>query len=211
MSSYFKQTFVKYPKDKIVIHHTAGSGNPFAVCDWWTSQDKNISTCKVIGGIGNQNKWDGICVDFFAAKYYAYHLGIKENDYSISKSSIGIEICSYGGLAYQNGVYTNYVHGIITQDQVCKLDKTFRGFDFFQAYTEKQIATLKAQLIQLSQQFNIDLHSGMYALLKKNGKAFEIQTSALSGKPGLWTHVNYRRDKIDCYPDPKLIQMILEL
>lgn len=214
MSTYFKQTFAKYPKDKIVLHHTAGGSDPKVVTDWWQQQNNNIGTCKVIGGISTSgnNENDGIAIDWFDPKYYAYHLGIKEVDYCVSKSSIAIELCNYGQLIKnEKGQFVNYVHGIVPSDQVCELSKPFRNYTYFQEYTEKQLISLRTELLALSYQFNIDLHQGMYKLLKNNGKAFESQSSAIANKPGLWTHVNYRRDKLDCFPQPELIDLILSL
>jgi len=40
---------------------------------------------------------------------------------------------------------------------------------------------------------------------------FNINQSALELKPGIFTHVNYRTDKSDVYPQPELIQMLNQL
>ena len=37
---------------------------------------------------------------------------------------------------------------------------------------------------------------------------FDLKFDALNGVPGLWTHCNVREDKIDCYPQPELIDML---
>jgi hypothetical protein len=34
---------------------------------------------------------------------------------------------------------------------------------------------------------------------------------ALSGTPGVWTHVSYRADKSDCHPQIELINALKEL
>lgn len=213
MGTYFRQ---EYPKDKIIIHHTAGSADVYAVSAWWDMQNNNVSTSKIIGGIfrNGDARLDGFVLDFYDPKYWSYHLGVNSNGHQIEKTSIGIELTNYGGLRKTPfGEYINYVHGIIPEYQVEKLDKPFRGFSYYQAYTQKQIDSLKAELLKLAAEFNIDLHLGMYALLKKGRNAFEIQTSALNSKPGLWGHVNYRRatEKQDPYPSEILIEMILSL
>lgn len=40
---------------------------------------------------------------------------------------------------------------------------------------------------------------------------FGLNSAALAGKPGVWTHVNFRKDKSDCHPQPQLIEMLISL
>lgn len=208
--NYYKQVF---PKDKIVLHHTAGSHQPYWVCDGWNAQKKKIGTAWVIGGKANppfENLYDGLCVKYYDDQYWSHHLGITETNYGITKASIGIELCNYGGLVKNNnGQYLTYVGTPVPEDQVVSCD--FRGFKFYEAYTDAQLSTLKYLLLDIANRHNIDLHEGLYKLLKTGKNAFDLQTSALSGKPGLWTHVNVRRDKTDCSPQDKLIEIILSL
>ena len=61
---------------------------------------------------------------------------------------------------------------------------------------------------------SIDMRLGLQQWIKKYGpvKAFEYQEDAYYGKvKGLLTHTNVRRDKMDCYPDERLVEMILKL
>lgn len=44
-----------------------------------------------------------------------------------------------------------------------------------------------------------------------NVKAFEYQPLANEGGSGIWSHTNYRKDKFDVYPHPKLIEMLQSL
>jgi hypothetical protein len=37
---------------------------------------------------------------------------------------------------------------------------------------------------------------------------FEFSSDAIDGKPGVWTHVSFRKDKSDCHPQPELIDML---
>lgn len=202
-----------YPKKQIVLHHTAGSHHPLWVCDGWRAQKKKIGTAYVIGGKANppyQDLYDGIVEQYFPETGWAHHLGISESNYSISKATIGIELCSYGQLIRAaGGKYITYVGTMVPKDQVVQVD--FRGFQFWEKYTEKQIYSLKELLKQIAERNSIDLREGIQKLLKNGNKAFELQSSALAGKPGLWTHGNYRRDKLDCSPQPDLVEMIMEL
>jgi hypothetical protein len=42
-------------------------------------------------------------------------------------------------------------------------------------------------------------------------KPFEFQSLALEGGEGIWSHTNFRKDKSDVYPHPKLIEMLRSL
>jgi len=213
----------KFTKTTIVIHHTAGSHRPDWCIDSWKANKNKIGTSKVIGGKANTYKWgpvdewDGVVVEYFDPKFWAMHLGIRESNYQISKASIGIEICNYGQLIKNSkGQYLTYVNSLVPEDKVCTLSTPFRGFTYFEAYTEKQILSLKAELLKLAEDFSIDLHSGLWSLVKRDFRpvqnAFDYQAAAISGKPGLWLHTNYRKaDKWDCPPQPMLVDMILSL
>ena len=213
MENWYKQVF---KKDKIVLHHTAGSHQPHWVIDGWNANKKKIGTAWVIGGKANppyKDEYDGKVVNYFNDDYWSHHLGIRETGYAITKASIGIELCNYGGLVKnsqgQFGQFLTYVGTLVPPDQVTECE--FRGFKYYETYTDAQLESLKTLLLNISSHHNIDLHEGLYKMLKNGNKAFELQTSALSGKPGLWTHANYRRDKTDCSPQFKLIEMILSL
>ena len=55
---------------------------------------------------------------------------------------------------------------------------------------------------------------GLQQLIKKYGptKAFEFNQDAYYGKiRGLLSHTNVRKTKMDIYPDPDMIDMILSL
>lgn len=208
-TNFYKQ---KLPKDKIVLHHTAGGHNPHNTIAGWDHQAKKIGTAYIIGGkdrLTGSGVFDGTLIEYFPPEYWAHHLGIKETNYNITKASIGIEVCNYGPVIKRGEFFINYVGGVIPEYRVEPLK--FRGFDFYHKYTPAQIETLRILLLDLAGKFNIDLHQGLYTLLKNGSKAFEKQTSALNGKPGLWSHTNYRPDKTDVSPQPALIEMILSL
>jgi len=42
-------------------------------------------------------------------------------------------------------------------------------------------------------------------------KPFEYQPLANEGGEGIWSHTNFRKDKFDVYPHPKLIEMLQSL
>lgn len=204
-----------YKKDKIVLHHTGGSHNPYWTIDGWNAKQNKICTPWIIGGKANppyKDISDGNMIAYFQDVYWSYHLGIKEKNHFISKKAIGIELCNYGELIRtKDDRFMTYVNTYVPSDQVCPC--VFRGFNYYEAYSEKQLSTLKTLLINRAILHGIDLHEGLYKLLKTGSKtkAFELNQKALAGAPGLWSHTSYRLDKRDVSPQPNLIEMILSL
>jgi N-acetylmuramoyl-L-alanine amidase len=167
---------VAFPKDKIVIHHTAGSHNPLnTIYGWNTDRNKYglrrlVGTAFVIGGKSTRTgdtTFDGKIYRCFDEKFWAVHLGGEEL-YHLDKSSIAIEICNYGPLSRsRNGKFINYVNSEVPADQVVKLDQPFRGFLYYHRYTDAQMAALKQLLQMLATEFRIDLKKGLQEWIKK--------------------------------------------
>ena len=83
---------------------------------------------------------------------------------------------------------------------VVEFSDGYRGFKAFERYTSKQIEAVLQLLIYWGERYNIPLDY--------NDDMWEINDKALNGKPGIWTHVSFRKDKSDCYPDDRLIKML---
>ena len=148
---------------------------------------------------------------------------------TMHRGSISIEICSAGRLTKRDGKYYTWYNSEVHPDQVCTLDHTYKGQLYFHKYSAKQIESLKALLILLSEKHGIDLHVGViselsklgagptpYGVAKPNpadlGRAFEYSDLACSGKvQGLLTHGQVRTDKDDVQPQTELINMLLTL
>ncbi len=214
VDEYYAEVFAK---DKIFIHHTSGSHRPDWTIDGWEA-DKirsggtlRVATSFVIGGIstidGNSD-FDGVIYQAFNDKYWAHHLGMNQpNNRQMNQHSIAIEICNYGPLTRTlDGKYLNYVNKQIPESMVVELAEPFRGFKYYHKYTDKQLDSLKELLVDLSGKYNINLKEGIARY-----KTFDYNNLAVSGVPGLWTHTNVRRDKTDCSPQPKLLDMIYSL
>lgn len=214
-ASFSSDQYIKeeYKKTQIYLHHTAGNSNPLAVFKYWGENKERIATCVVVGGKPGVSKgWiDGEVVQGFSAKYWAYHLGLKESTFqkygtpyrSLDKTSIGIEICNWGQLTYKNGKFYNYVNREVPKDEVTELPVTYRGFKFYHTYTDAQIATVKELLIAWKTHFNIPIHY--------NPDIWDITPRALKGEPGVYTHNSVRIDKVDVSPQPNLIEMLKSL
>lgn len=214
---YYKEVTIK---KTIVLHHTAGGPNAINVISGAWEHDKTanggklpVATSYVIGGkMLKIPEMDGKIYEAFDDKYYAHHLGCKtKNNLALNKQSIGIEICNWGPIVFKpgkNGVkdkYLTYVGTELTIDEVYKLDKPFRGYTYYHEYTDAQIMSLKLLLLHLSEKHKINIKKAWNLL------SFELSKEALAGDSGIWCHTNYRADKFDISPSPKMIAMLNSL
>ena len=212
-----------YKKTSIYIHHTAGGHRPDWTIDGW-ARDKAktggklaVGTAYIIGGLStssNDTSFDGVIYRAFDERYWAHHLGVKQhNNRMLNQKSIAIELCSYGPLTKtRDGVFINYVNKPVPLCMVGVLERPYRGFKYYQKYSDKQLASLKGLLLELASRHNIDLKSGIRRYIGDPNKSpFELNEDALKGYPGLWTHSNVRSDKNDCWPQPELVSLISSL
>jgi N-acetyl-anhydromuramyl-L-alanine amidase AmpD len=187
-------------KKQIYLHHTAGGADATSTFKFWESDPLNVGTCVAISR-------DGQIVQGFDSKFWAYNLGLKSSHFlglpykNLDKSSIGIEICNWGYLVQKGTKFYNYV-GKEVKD-VCKLDTPYKGYQYFENYTTKQIESVRELLLLWRDKYAIDLtyHEDIWQVTKR----------ALSGKNGVYTHNSVRKDKIDVYPHPQLIEMLNDL
>ena len=84
-----------------------------------------------------------------------------------------------------------------------ELDTPYKGFKFWHNYTDAQIASVKELLLFWNDAYGIPLDY--------NEDIWEVTPRALKGGKGVFTHNSVRRDKVDVYPHPKLIEMLKEI
>jgi hypothetical protein len=209
-----------FEKDTLYIHHTAGSNRPDFTIDGWerdrtkSGERLKVATSYVIGGIDRatrDTKYDGIVYRAFDDKFWAHHLGLKEaNNPILNKKSIAIEICNYGPLTKtRDGKFINYVNSEVPADMVIELGKSFRGFQYYQKYTDAQLTSLKTLMIDIaSRHKKIDLKAGLHQFISMGENMFDFNAAALKGTPGVWSHSSVRTDKFDVYPHPQLIELL---
>ena len=202
-------------KLQIVLHHTAGNSSAPGTIKMWDADGRGrIATCVVISGKGlSKDTYDGEIAQAFSSKKWAYHLGIKPDVFranalpyrSLDPLAIGIEICNWGPLTLKNdGKFYNYVDRIVPKEQVCTLDKAYKGYTYYHAYTDAQIESVRQLLVYWNKVHGISL--------KYNEKdMWEVSKNALSAVPGVYTHNSYRKDKSDISPQPKMIAMLKSL
>lgn len=204
-NQYIKE---EHPKKQIYLHHTAGRSSGVNTFQWWASNPERIATCVAISGPGST---DGQIVQGFSSKYWAYHLGLKESTFdrynlpyqSLDKISIGIEICNWGQLTLTNGIYYNYVGGVVSAREVVKLNTPYKGFQYFHNYSDAQIDSVRELLLLWKNRYGIPL--------TYNEDIWGVTARALKGEPGVYTHNSVRSDKVDVYPHPKLTEMLKSL
>tara|TARA_R110001606_G_scaffold163286_1_gene307451 strand:+ start:576 stop:1493 length:918 start_codon:yes stop_codon:yes gene_type:complete len=201
------------------IHHTAGWDNPYNTVSQWNKDKRGrVATQYCIGGSnvkGNGSKHDGVVVECFPNNYLGWHLG-KVGSFKISKLSGGVELNNFGYLKKKGDKYYTYVNTEVKPQFVCDLGYKFRGHQYWHAYTDKQIESLRLLILHLRDIYpKMDLVNGLPKLLKEGvhpKDAFEFNTDAYNAKQfGLWTHTNVRKDKFDCFPQPELVEMLKQL
>lgn len=210
---YFREENVK---SQIYLHHTAGNPSAVNTAKYWGQDSPRIATAFVISGKVKQpnsnNEKDGDIIQCFGSKYWAYHLGLKQEMFNsfglpykqLDKISIGIEVCNWGQLTKESdGTFKNYVNGSVPADEVTELETPFKGYKYFHKYTDAQIASLKDLVIYLCDKFSI---SRSY-----NDDIFALNKRAFEGQNGIYTHNSVRKDKVDIYPCPRMIEMLKSL
>ena len=213
-------------KDTIWLHHTAGGSRPDWTIGGWEKDfqkddsgnpilDTNgvpkplkVGTHYVIGRKSSTNGdslWDGAIIRAFEDKYWAYHLGVNNNSLNLNSRSIGIEICNYGPLTLKNGTFFNYVNKPINQSEVVELEKPFRGYKYWEKYTDAQIESTRKLILYLSNKWGIEIQSGIY-----NNEWFEYSDGWFTNG-GLRSHTQVRKDKFDIFPQKEMIEMLNSL
>ncbi len=203
----------RYSNDYIIIHHTAGYDDPYAVIDCWGKDSLGrVATEFVIGGkrcTDGRSIYDGQIVRSYPAGNQGYHIGASGSSY-MNTHSVGIELCNMGWV--KNG--RAYTGALVMPDQIVSLKEPFRGYVNWHKYTDKQLNSLRELLLYIAKRDNIDLHTGLYKWIKTEGanKAFDFHQDAYYGRiKGLLGHASIRKDKFDVSPQPELVDMILTL
>jgi len=218
-----KLVFVPFPADQyipqttdkkqIVLHHTVSDpSNSQGDLSYWLSTTIRVATAVVI-----QN--DGKAFQCFSSRLWGYHLGA--GNWKLDAHSIGIEIDNWGGLILGNGencdfgdfgvkktqkdefynAYGNIVK--IPENTLIEFPQGFRGYKYFQKYTESQLDTVGELLLLWNKTYGIPLDY--------NEEMFDISQRALSGESGIWSHTSYIKEKSDVFPQPDLIEMLKSL
>ena len=209
-----KDQYLKGPTKKqwLFLHHTAGWQDPYNTISAWDRDDRGkIGTEFVIGGQsvkGDNEKFDGEIVQAFPAGGYAWHLGTGNN--LVHTNSVGIEVCNFGQI--NNG--KTYVDVVANPHQIVKLAKSFRGYQYWHKYSDKQIESLRQLILFIGNRDSIDIRAGLASMIKTKGsyEAFDFYDLAYVTKnKGMYCHTNVQRGKVDMFPQQELVDMLVSL
>ena len=191
---------------QIVLHHTCGSSAQSAI-SWWQQTPERVGTHFIIDK-------DGTVTQCFDLKYWAFHLYVASktnqvppqyktalHDRRLARASVGIELVCAGELTLEKGVYRSDFDTIIPAQSVVVYDKAFRDFQYFEAYTSAQLASLGQLLKHLATLLP-------HIPTQYNEKMWDTNIAALKGEAGIWSHVSYRSDKSDCHPQKELTELL---
>jgi hypothetical protein len=223
-NTYFKGPV---PKDWIFLHHTAGWENPYQVADMWARDNRgNVATEFILGGQSikdGSTKFDGELIQCFPEGGYGWHTGTGNS--VMHRNSVAIETCNMGQITkggyYSNGkwvakdpkrLYT-YVGTTCADFQVVKIAKPFRGYEYWHRYSDAQIQTLRNWILFIANKYNIDPRVGLVEYVKAKGaNGFDVLDLAKAeSTPGMYSHTNIIRGKVDMFPQQELIDMLLSL
>ncbi|MFP9114599.1 N-acetylmuramoyl-L-alanine amidase [Flavobacterium sp. RHBU_3] len=203
-NQYYKEVT---SKKGVVLHHTVSGDSVSNDIEWWKSSPERVATPIIIAR-------DGGIHQLYSSQYWAHHLGITQNHFrqfglpaintKLNKEFIGVELDSWGALTSKNSKYYSFSGQEVKQNDVVYYEKGFRGYKYFEKYTEAQLTSLKELLIYWGDRYSIPLDF-------KGDSMFEFNKRALSGEKGIWAHVSFRPDKSDVHPQPELIEMLKTL
>ena len=195
--------------DMIVLHHTGGGSADGALSFWKETKDR-IATNFLIDKNGDiilavpEDSWAYSLGLSFASNKVAAKYRSQAYAQKIERKSIGIELVSEGELKKTaKGFYFETGKRIIKEKDVVTLSEPFREQLHFAKYTEAQLKSLESLLIYLCKKYNIP---ATYT------NPFSINTDALEGKAGIWSHVCFRfPDKTDIFPQPEIVDLLKNL
>lgn len=222
ITNFADSEYVKIPckKTQLVLHFGANSDNAGRMFEGWKNDGAQRATA-----YGMEDS--GTIYQGFDDKYYAAHVGYHKGNarakahpifgkyhnrpwgIAIEQRTIGIEICNWGALKLINGQYHTWVSkavnpiykvdSIVPEDQVIEYPELFRGMQYFQRFTDKEIESLGYWLKEMGAKHNIPL--------KYNPKMWDLCEDAIKGVPGFYCHVSYHAEKQDLHPQPNLVEM----
>lgn len=206
-SKIFKEEFAK---KQVVLHHTVSGDGVNGDISTWEGMKDSVATAIIINR-------EGVPYQLFSSKYWAYHLAAGNHD--LDRHSIGVEIDNWGWLIKGDGstkkmngktiktipgkFYAYY--GNVVETEIQEYPDGFRGYNYFEKYTNAQIQTAGELILFWHKKYGIPL--------KYNADLWDVSQNALGGIPGVWSHVSYRpaSQKTDCHPQPELVDMLKTL
>lgn len=212
--------YIREPQQKkqICLHFTAGYDNAQGVFDWWSRSKERVATCVAI-------RDDGRIYQGFNSRYWAWHINVRASGNvlpehfshykdpvhaeNLEKNSIGIEICNWGPLTIkEDGLFHTYISTpnkpvTVDESRVLEFPNEFRGYRYYEKFTDAELEQTWRLLKYWCKEYDIPAYY--------HPEMWDVYGVALSGQPGIYTHLSYRNDKHDCPPQPELIEMLKAL
>ena len=91
------------------------------------------------------------------------------------------------------------------ESEVVELETPFRGYKYWERYTDSQIESTRRLILYLQNRWGIEIEKGIY-----NEDWFNYDTKWFTNG-GLRSHTQVRRDKFDIFPQKEMIQMLNSL
>ena len=197
-------------KNTIWLHHSGGGSRPdWTINGWKTNDGLKVGTHFVIGrksSSGDIEVWDGRVLKALDDRYCINHSEIETKSEQLNSKSISIELCNYGPLTLgKDGNFYNSINKQVNKEDVAELETEFRGYKYWEKYTQSQLDSLSKLINYLKKRWLIQIESGIY-----NEDWFNYDEKWFS-MGGLRNHSQVRPDKFDLAPQKELIDMLNSL
>lgn len=201
---------IETPKSQIYIHHTAGNQNVRRTIEEWNKGTSQVSTHYITN---NNGEVEQLYID----EYWANHLGVRGSTFktlnipyrNLNKYSLGIELSAFGGVTLKGGVYKTIYNSTLPESEVSQpvdaygKPMTYKGYKYYQKYTNTQIANVKNVITGWMNKYNIPFNYDWNELFDPK----TLSKKALRGEKGVYTHNSVRTGKQDVFPQKELIDM----
>lgn len=214
-------------KNTIFLHNTNGSSRPdWRIGNWEKRYAKDLSGFHILEPSGKPRQlkvgshyvigrkssstgadiWDGKVLRAIDDKYSIDHLDINSaNSTELNHCSISVEICNYGHLNYKNGRFFNSVNKLVNDSDVVELGDSFRGYRYWEKYTDKQLDSLRKLILYLKNKHDIQIDSNIY------DRSWFDYSDLWFNLGGLRNYSQVNRDVFGISPQIELIQMLNSL
>jgi len=184
----------KQAKDLLVLHFTSGYGAASSISGW-NAVKNGVSTPYILD-------LDGTLYETYDPSLWSYHLGIPGSDsgnHKHDKRSIGLEIANIGPLkkigndllCWPKNFTQRYCSA---SDKGSFVQKSYRGFDYYAAFTEAQKKAIPEAVKMICDKFGIPM------VMPPKDKWLEFDLPYYSKWKGMSNHGNFRADKYDLGP-----------
>jgi len=217
-------------KKQVYLHFTVSGFGVKGDVEWWRKDPKKVATHFIVD-------YDGVIHQLFSTRFWAHHLGIKDdffrkilgeqfliispkgntlNNHILNKESIAIEIDTWGPLMESKGKFypikwdmTEKKYVPNTNIQPIK-DSNVLVLDTPYRGFKHYEKFSEAQIHSV--EMMLYYFNEKYGIpLTYNEDMFDVSKKALTGEPGIWSHSSVRADKFDIMPQPEIIAMLKSL